>query len=333
MKKNIPLVPLILASQLLSGQVVAEDVSIAIHGGAGTLKREHMSPQQEAVYRQKLEEAVTLGHTLLKQGKSAVEAVTETIKILEDSPLFNAGRGAVYTYNGEHELDASIMDGKDRAAGAVAGVKHVKNPITLARLIMEKSDHVFLSGDGAEQFAWLHDIERASTGYFDNEQRYKQLLDVKEKLAFQQISPVHTDYKFGTVGAVARDSQGNLAAATSTGGMTAKRYGRIGDSPVIGAGNFADNQSCAVSATGHGEFFIRYNVAADICARVRYQNIDAKTAADTVINQVLKEAGGEGGVIVVDSKGAVSMPFNTSGMYRASIDTKGKLTVGIFAGE
>ncbi|WP_102796911.1 isoaspartyl peptidase/L-asparaginase family protein [Bowmanella denitrificans] len=336
MKRNLAIL-LSLTAMTLSTQ--AQDhspIAIAIHGGAGTISKAQLTPEREQQYRAKLEEAVTAGYALLQNGASSLDAVVASVQILEDSPLFNAGRGSVYTYNGEHELDASIMEGKTRAAGAVAGVKTVKSPIALARAVMEKSHHVILSGQGAEDFADTQGLEKVENSYFDSDARRQQLDKAKETLKQDKTAfsrPDMLDYKFGTVGAVALDKQGNLAAATSTGGMTAKRWGRIGDSPIIGAGTFADNQSCAVSSTGHGEYFIRYNVAADICARSQYLNIPAKVAAQSVIHNVLKNAGGSGGVILVDNQGEISMPFNTQGMYRASVDVNGKVQVAIFADE
>lgn len=247
------------------------------------------------------------------------------INVLENSPLFNAGVGSVYTYDGGHELDASIMDGKTMNAGAVAGVRHIANPIDLALAVMNKSEHVMLSGAGAEEFALTQGFTLVANSHFDSDARYQQLLDARQKLQAaqksEQIAGIEMndlDYKFGTVGAVALDKNGNLAAGTSTGGMTAKRFGRIGDSPVIGAGTYAENGVCAVSATGHGEFFIRYQVAGDICARVKYQQKSILQAADEVINQRLITAGGSGGVIAVDHRGNIATPFNTEGMYRAS---------------
>ncbi|GAB3016748.1 isoaspartyl peptidase/L-asparaginase family protein [Bowmanella dokdonensis] len=311
-------------------------VAIAIHGGAGTISRANLTPEGEKAYRDKLEEAVRAGHQLLSDGASSLDAVVAAVQILEDSTLFNAGRGAVYTYDETHELDASIMDGSNLAAGAVAGVRTVRSPIALARSVMEHSDHVLLSGAGAELFAAKQGLEIVDNTYFDTETRHHQLLRAKQTLKQDKTAfsrPDMLDYKFGTVGAVALDAKGNLAAATSTGGMTAKRYGRIGDSPIIGAGTYADNQSCAVSGTGHGEYFIRYHVAADICSRAKYLQIPAEVAANTVIHNVLKPAGGSGGVIVVDKDGNVSMPFNTEGMYRASIDRQGKVHVAIFKDE
>ncbi|KTF17882.1 isoaspartyl peptidase/L-asparaginase family protein [Pseudoalteromonas sp. H105] len=316
--------------------------AIAIHGGAGTIEKSRFTPEQEKAYRAKLKEAVEIGYQVLEQGGESLDAVTAAINVLENSPYFNAGRGAVYTYEGAHELDASIMDGRDRQAGAVAGVKHIENPINLARLVMEQSVHVMLSGQGAEEFAKNHDVPLIENSLFNTENRYKSLLKAKEKLdkakqtnkdyqAAHSALPVN--FKMGTVGAVALDKTGNLAAGTSTGGMTAKRFGRIGDAPIIGAGTFAENESCAVSATGHGEYFIRYSVAADICARVKYQGKTITEAGDEVINGVLKPIGGTGGVIIVDKDGNLSMPFNTSGMYRASKSNTQATYVGIFKGE
>ena len=309
--------------------------AIAIHGGAGTITRANLTIEQEAKYKETLKQAVDAGYAALNKGSTSLDAVVIAINILEDSPLFNAGKGAVYTYDEAHELDASIMDGKTLNAGAVAGVKQIKNPIDAARAVMEKSVHVMLSGAGAETFAFQHGLKKVDNRYFDTPFRYEALIRAKQKLekdtsAWQR--PDMLDYKFGTVGAVALDKNGNIAAGTSTGGMTAKRFGRIGDSPVIGAGTYANNQSCAVSATGHGEYFIRYNVAADICARVSYSGVALDQAANTVIHKVLKPAGGTGGIIAIDAKGNISMPFNTEGMYRASIDQSGKLSVGIYKG-
>lgn len=312
---------------------VADDAAygIAIHGGAGTLLREDMTPEKAAAYHAKLAEATEVGYAVLENNGTAMDAVVAAIRILEDSPLFNAGIGAVFTYDGHHELDASIMDGATREAGAVAAVQHVRNPISLARLVMEQSPHVMLVGAGAEAFAATQGIPRVDNTLFSTPERR----DALEKWKASQASatagqPFDADHKFGTVGAVARDRSGNLAAGTSTGGMTAKRYGRVGDSPIIGAGTWADNASCAVSATGHGEYFIRYHVAADICARVTYQEVTAAAAADTVIHDVLVPAGGAGGVIVMDRQGAVSMSFNTEGMYRASRTSRQALQTAIF---
>lgn len=316
--------------------------AIAIHGGAGTIEKSKFTPKEEQAYRAKLTQAVEAGYKVLEQGGESLDAITAAIQVMEQSTYFNAGRGAVYTYDGSHELDASIMDGRNRQAGAVAGVKHVESPINLARLVMDNSVHVMLSGQGAEEFAKEQGIPLIENNLFDTEHRYKALLKAKQKLdkakaTSKDYQAAHkalpNNYKMGTVGAVALDKNGNLAAGTSTGGMTAKRYGRIGDAPVIGAGTFAENESCAVSATGHGEYFIRYNVASDICARVKYQDKTITQAGDEVINGVLAPIGGTGGVIIVDTKGNISLPFNTSGMYRASKSNTQATYVGIFKGE
>nr|WP_193987534.1 isoaspartyl peptidase/L-asparaginase [Lelliottia steviae] len=316
--------------------------AIAIHGGAGTIEKSRFTAEQEKAYREKLKEAVETGYTVLEKGGESLDAITAAINVLENSPFFNAGRGAVYTYDGAHELDASIMDGRNRQAGAVAGIKHIENPINLARLVMEKSVHVMLSGQGAEDFAKTQGVPLVENNLFDTESRYEALLKAKEKLDKQQVTSkdyqaahqaLSVNYKMGTVGAVALDKNGNIAAGTSTGGMTAKRFGRVGDAPVIGAGTFAENESCAVSATGHGEYFIRYNVAADICARVKYQGKTIVEAGNEVIHDVLMPVGGTGGVIIIDAKGNISLPFNTAGMYRASKSNTSPTYVGIFKDE
>lgn len=344
MKKIILLSILASACIGFSHSVLSEEspLAIAIHGGAGTIDKAKFSPEQEKAYRAKLSEAVEAGYSVLEKGGESLDAVTAAITVLEQSEFFNAGRGAVYTYDGGHELDASIMDGRNRQAGAVAGVKHVESPIKLARLVMDNSVHVMLSGQGAEEFAKEQGIELIENNIFDTKHRYDALLKAKDKLdkakatskSYQAAHNALPDnFKMGTVGAVALDKNGNLAAGTSTGGMTAKRYGRVGDAPVIGAGTFAENESCAVSATGHGEYFIRYNVASDICARVKYQGSTISQAGDEVINKVLKPIGGTGGVIIIDTQGNISLPFNTSGMYRASKSNTQATYVGIFKGE
>ena len=344
MKKIILLSILASASIGFSHSALSEEspLAIAIHGGAGTIDKAKFSPEQEKAYRAKLSEAVEAGYSVLEKGGESLDAVTAAITVLEQSEFFNAGRGAVYTYDGGHELDASIMDGRNRQAGAVAGVKHVESPIKLARLVMDNSVHVMLSGQGAEEFAKEQGIELIENNIFDTKHRYDALLKAKDKLdkakattkSYQAAhNALPNNFKMGTVGAVALDKNGNLAAGTSTGGMTAKRYGRVGDAPVIGAGTFAENESCAVSATGHGEYFIRYNVASDICARVKYQGSTISQAGDEVINKVLKPIGGTGGVIIIDTQGNISLPFNTSGMYRASKSNTQATYVGIFKGE
>lgn len=317
----------------------AQPFAIAIHGGAGTIDKEKLQGELKLEYETKLLEALDAGYALLEKGSSSQEAVIAAIQVLEDSPLFNAGKGAVYTFEGTHELDASLMDGATLQVGAVAGVKTVKSPIALAKAVMDKSPHVLLFGEGAEAFAAEQGFPRVDNDYFDTEDRYQSLLRAKEKLlqkedgtadfrAGLQALPVR--YRMGTVGAVALDKHGNLAAGTSTGGMTAKRYGRVGDSPIIGAGTYANNTSCAVSATGHGEYFIRYGVAADICARVKYKGVSLEAASNTVVNQILRDAGGSGGIIAMDPSGNIAMPFNTAGMYRASRSSNGDRMVGIF---
>lgn len=316
-------------------------VAIAIHGGAGTILKKNMTPEKEAAYIEILTLAVTAGHQSLLAGNDGTQAVVEAITIMENSPLFNAGVGAVYTFDATHELDASIMHGKDKQAGAVAGVRIVQNPILAALLVMQKSEHVMLTGKGAEIFAKMNGLSTVENNHFNTKRRFDALQRAKKRIAGQalnDLSPLTVDelvafqdYKFGTVGAVVMDAKGNLVAGTSTGGMTAKRYGRVGDSPIIGAGTYADNESCAVSATGHGEYFIRHNVAADICARVKYQNVSLEKASNTVMFDVLNAQAGSGGIIAIDSKGNIAMPFNTPGMYRASIDTNGKVTVKIYS--
>ena len=316
--------------------------AIAIHGGAGTIEKKRFTPEKEQAYRAKLKEAVESGYAVLKKGGTSIDAVVMAITILEQSPYFNAAKGAVYTHDEGHELDASIMEGKTRQAGAVAGVKHIESPIALARLVMDESVHVMLSGKGAETFAQTQGVPLIDNHIFDTKSRYQSLKRAKEKMLKANNNKIShqvahnalpTEFKVGTVGAVALDIHGNISAGTSTGGMTNKRFGRIGDSPVIGAGTFADNASCAVSATGHGEYFIRYNVAADICARVKYQGKSIYQAGNEVINDVLLPVGGSGGVIIIDTQGNISLPFNTKGMYRASKSNTSPTYVGIFKDE
>ena len=322
----------------------AENYALAIHGGAGTLLRSEMTADTEAQYRATLDQALNSGYTVLKNGGSSVDAVAAAIIVMEDSPLFNAGIGAVFNSDGVNELDASIMDGTTLKAGAIAGVHRIKNPVLLARAVMDKSIHVMLVGDGAEKFASENGFELVDPKYFHTDWRWQQLQIQKAKdagatkLSEDQDKPLppksaellrSNDNKFGTVGAVARDKQGRLAAATSTGGMTNKRWGRVGDSPIIGAGTYA-NALCAVSATGHGEYFIRANVAHDICARVEYLKHGIAQAGDDVIHDKLKKMGGDGGVIIIDRHGNVAMPFNTAGMYRAAIDANGVKQLAIF---
>ena len=320
----------LLVAVLLTLPVNAEEarVAIALHGGAGTIERARMTSEQELTYRKFLDGAVEEGYRQLRAGEPGLDVVVSIIQRMEDSPLFNAGHGSVYTWEGHHELDASIMHGLLLDAGAVAGVKTVKSPIALARAVMERSSHVMLASEGAERFAAEQGFEKAPEGYFDIERRQKSLEAYKR--ARQAGVTINPDYKYGTVGVAVLDSEGNLVAGTSTGGMTGKRWGRIGDAPVIGAGTYANNASCAVSATGHGEFFIRHTVARDICARMELAGETLTEAADVVVHDTLVKAGGDGGIIAVDAEGNVVLTFNTPGMYRASIDASGDKVIGIF---
>ncbi|NJM50890.1 MAG: isoaspartyl peptidase/L-asparaginase [Sphingomonadales bacterium] len=303
--------------------------SIVIHGGAGVIERGQLTPEKEAEIRAALELALNQGAQILAQGGSAMDAVTATITTLENDPNFNAGYGAVLDWDGRHQLDASIMDGRDRSAGAVAGVHYTKNPILLARAVKDKSDHVMLSGEGADQFSREQGLEQVEQSYFTTSYRLDQLKRMKEKaLSAQQV-----EYKYGTVGAAAMDSDGNLAAGTSTGGMTGKRWGRIGDSPVIGAGTYADNRACAVSATGWGEYFIRIGVAHEICARMRLTGESPQTAADHVMKEVAL-TGGDGGVVVMGKDGTAAYSFNSKGMYRGHVSSKSSaVDVAIYGDE
>jgi L-asparaginase / beta-aspartyl-peptidase len=313
-------------------------LGFVIHGGAGVIKKGSLTPAQEKEYRDKLAEAVLAGYKVLQEGQSGLDAVEIAIRILEDSPLFNAGKGAVFTHEGKNELDSSIMDGKTLAAGAVAGLRHVKNPITLARAVMEKSPHVMMIGDGAEKFAVEQKIELVDEKYFWTQPRWdslqKVLKEEKEKSEGKKVSvnsaSAEPSNRFGTVGAVALDKYGNLAAGTSTGGMTNKKYGRVGDAPIIGAGTYANNNTCAVSATGWGEFFIRLGVARDISALIEYRAMAIQQAADLVIKQKLQNLGGDGGIIAVDKFGNIGISFNSEGMYRAYINSDGKPVVEIY---
>ena len=303
-------------------------VAIALHGGAGTIERGAMSEELEATYRAFLDDAITRGYEQLLEGRSGLDVVVNVIQLMEDSPLFNAGRGAVYTWQGTHELDASIMHGENLDAGAVAGVSTVKSPIALARAVMEDSPHVMLASRGAEVFASEQGFDLVSPEYFATERR-REALEAYKANEHAGLKP-EADHKFGTVGVVVLDQTGNLVAGTSTGGMTGKRWGRIGDSPVIGAGTYADNRSCAVSATGHGEYFIRHTVARDICARMQFGGMTLEEASSAVIMEELVAAAGEGGIVAVDPAGEVALVFNTPGMYRASIDAMGRKVVGIY---
>ena len=288
---------------------------LVVHGGAGTIRRQDMTPAQDSAYRATLTQAIRAGYDVLRRGGSSLDAVTAVITVLEDSPLFNAGKGAVLTNAGTVELDAAIMDGAALRAGAVAGVKHIKNPITLARLVMEKSPHVMLAGDGAEAFAKEQGMTLVPQSYFYTERRARELERIKAAEAKQRAH--------GTVGAVALDQQGRLAAGTSTGGTANKRWGRIGDTPIIGAGTYAENESVAVSCTGVGEYFIRWTAAHDIAALYKYRGMSVEAAGNEVINHKLKDNNGEGGAIILDAKGNFAMPFNSEGMYRGWIGADG----------
>ncbi|WP_343328360.1 isoaspartyl peptidase/L-asparaginase [Polaribacter staleyi] len=315
------------------------EFAIIIHGGAGTILKKNLSDEKEAAYKAKLEEAVKVGHTILKNGGTSQEAVMKTIQVMEESPLFNAGKGAVFTHEETNELDASFMDGKTLNAGAVAGVTNVKSPIELAIKVMTDSDHVMLSGKGASIFAKEKGLEIVDPSYFYTEKRFQSLQRIKnktkteldhndKKAAFYDADIKNA--KFGTVGCVALDKNGNIAAGTSTGGMTNKRWGRIGDAPIIGAGTYANNNTCGVSSTGWGEYFIRGLVAYDISAQMEYQHKTLKEATTDVIKNKLTKLGGTGGVIALDKNGNMSFEFNTAGMYRASMNDKDELVVKIY---
>ncbi len=301
-------------------------LAIAIHGGAGVIAREQLGPDDGASYRAGLAEALDAGYAVLERGGSSLDAVTTAVRILEDNPLFNAGRGAVLTHDGHAELDASIMTGHDLKAGAVAGVKRIRHPIDLARKVMEDSPHVMLYGTGAEEFASSRGFDFVPNEFFITPQRKRQL----DRVLQGRTQPRNELSGLGTVGAVAIDSVGNLAAATSTGGMTNKRWGRIGDAPIIGAGTYANNASCAVSATGHGEYFIRSVVAYDVCALMEYKGYSLDQAAREVVKGKLVERGGEGGIIAVDRAGNVALEFNSPGMFRGMRDSAGKREIAIY---
>ncbi len=299
--------------------------SIAIHGGAGTITRDAMTPEKEAEYRAALDRGLAAGVAVLERGGTSLDAVTAVVVTMEDDPHFNAGRGAVFTWDGTNSLDAAIMDGQSRKAGAVAGLTRIKNPVKLARAVMEKGPHVFLVGEGAEQFARANGIEEVDPAWFHTQERWEQL----QKLKAQNLTHRDVDYKYGTVGAVAVDGEGHVAAATSTGGLTGKRWGRVGDTPVLGAGTYADDRACAVSATGTGEFFIREGVAHEICARIRFTGESPQAAADAVMLET-GEMGGDGGVIVVTPDGQAVFSFNTPGMYRARATSDGLRQIAIY---
>jgi len=304
--------------------------SIAIHGGAGTLVKGLMTPQLEQQYKEALEVALEVGFAIIKNGGTSIDAVESSVRILEDSPLFNAGRGSVFTAEGTHEMDAAIMNGKDRKAGAVSLITGIKNPVSLARDVMDKSYHVFLAGEGAMRFAKDNGYILENPNYFYDEVRYRQWQGIKDTEGFQLDHSVKKEGKFGTVGAVACDRNGNIAAATSTGGMTNKKWGRVGDSPMIGAGNYANNKTCAVSCTGSGEFFIRGVVAYDVSCLMEFKGLSLEEAASEVIHKRILEIEGDGGLIAVDAEGNIAMPFNTEGMYRAFKTSEGNKEIAIY---
>lgn len=312
--------------------------TLVIHGGAGNITPDIMNKEQELQYQAGLKEALDAGYKILNGGGSAVDAVVAAIAVLEDNPLFNAGKGSVFTKKGLHEMDAALMDGSNLAAGAVAGVRNVRNPIRLAREIMLHSGHVFLSGKGANEFALMQGLELVHDDYFFNQDRYDQWVAIRDSDFYQldhkgdnlKGAIPNTDHKFGTVGAVACDAQGNLAAGTSTGGMTNKRFGRIGDSPVIGAGTYANNKTCGISCTGHGEFFLRAVVAYDISCLMEYAGLSLKEACERVVNDKLKGMGGEGGLIGVDNQGRHCFSFNSAGMYRAMRNSEGAEEIAFY---
>ena len=334
MRMFISTVGVAIALALSSGAMAAGEGSkpkwsIAIHGGAGVIERGKLTPEKEAEIRAALEFALNEGAQILEEGGNAMDAITAAIINLENDPNFNAGHGAVMTWDGTHELDASIMDGRDRSAGAAAGVHFTKNPILLARAVKDNSVHVMLSGEGADTFSKEQGLEQVEQSYFSTPFRKEQLDRMKAKA----LSAQEVEFKYGTVGAVALDSEGNMAAGTSTGGMTGKRWGRVGDAPIIGAGTYADNRACAVSATGWGEYFIRVGVAHEICARMRLAGENAQTASDHVMKEVAA-AGGDGGVIVAAPDGSLAYSFNSKGMYRGKTSSEtGKLEVAIYGDE
>jgi L-asparaginase / beta-aspartyl-peptidase len=326
-----------------SPQSGRENYVLVIHGGAGTILKKNMTPEKEQAYQTALQQALQAGYAILSKGGSALDAVEAAVRLMEDSPLFNAGKGAVFTHEGRNELDAAIMSGKNLAAGSVASVTTIKNPISAARAVMEKSEHVMLIGSGAERFAKEKGLEIVDPSYFYTEDRWKLLQRLLKqdsaKTELDHDSTKHTsdvrqpgnrDSKYGTVGAVALDIKGNLAAATSTGGMTNKKIGRVGDAPIIGAGTYANNATCAISCTGWGEFFIRLSVAKTVSDLMEYKNYPVKKAAEVLIMEKVPQLGGDGGLIAVDKNGSFAMPFNTEGMYRGYIKSDGKAVVKIY---
>lgn len=308
-----------------------KEYSLAIHGGAGTILKSAMTEKKEKAYRRVLKASLKAGEQVLKRGKGALEAVEAAVVIMEDSELFNAGKGSVFTHDADHEMDASIMEGKNRRAGAVAGVKRVRNPITLCKEILLHCEHVFLIGDGAEEYAKLRKLRFEEKEFFSTDYRYQQLLKIRNTHETLLDHSDHELKKFGTVGAVARDNDGNLAAATSTGGITNKRYMRVGDTSIIGSGTYAENGVCAVSSTGWGEFYIRAVAAYEVAALMKYGGRSLEEAAEIVIRETIPKIGGDGGLIAVDSEGNIVMPFNTEGMYRGMVQHDGKTEIAIYS--
>lgn len=322
--------PIFVHTIIFNTYTLERNITLAIHGGAGTITRGQMSAEKEAGYKKALSEALNIGFGILSSGGTSLDAVEQTVKALEDTPLFNAGRGSVFTHQGTHEMDASLMDGKTGMAGAVAGIHGVKNPISLARLVMDKTDHVLLIGEGGMDFARVQGVELRDPDYFYDEFRYNQWQETKD--SDQMIldhSPLK-EQKFGTVGAVALDSHGNIAAATSTGGMTNKKFGRVGDSAIVGAGTYANNQTCAISCTGSGEYFIRGVVAYDVSCLMEYKGYSLQQACEEVVMHRLVKSGGDGGLVAVDAIGNIAMPFNTEGMYRACKSSNGSEIIAIY---
>lgn len=346
MRKLLIIVCLFILNKALAQTAVVplkDKFVLVIHGGAGTILKSQMTPEKEKAYQEALSKALETGYAILKEGGSAMDAVEAAVRTMEDDPLFNAGKGAVFTNEGKNELDAAIMDGKTLAAGSVAGVTTIRNPITAARAVMEKSPHVMMTGKGAERFAQQQGIEIVDPSYFYTEERWKGLqraksedstkmqqdhTDTSKKVSLRQ--PENKDYKYGTVGAVALDRHGNLAAATSTGGMTNKKFGRVGDAPIIGAGTYANNATVAISGTGWGEYFIRLVMAKSISDMMEFGKMKLKTAADEMIMKRLPALGGDGGLIAVDKNGNIAMPFCTEGMYRGYIKNDGKKEIRIY---
>jgi L-asparaginase / beta-aspartyl-peptidase len=341
--KNLFVVLSLLTSFMASAQM--KDTAryvLVIHGGAGTILKKNMTPEKEKAYQSGLQEALDAGNAILAKGGSALDAVEAAVRIMEDNPLFNAGKGAVFTNEGKNEMDAAIMDGKTLKAGSVASVTRIKNPISTARKVMEKSEHVMMIGEGAEKFGKANGAEMVDPSYFFTQERWDGLQKAKKADSLKQKAdsskkavrqPENRDNKYGTVGAVALDKYGNLAAATSTGGMTNKRFGRVGDAPIVGAGTYADNNTCAISGTGWGEFFIRLVMAKSVSDRMELAGKTLADAANEMIMKKLPALGGDGGLIAVDKNGNITMPFCTEGMYRGYVKSNGETAIKIYKGE